>query len=239
VRKAFSWEVVLTTSARLLLADPDVRRADLLCKHLSAQGFHTTHTLDSQSLKAQLLSADSDLLLVWEPLAPLTAVDLCQQLRDHGSTLPILILTESQHYGVRVLSLQSGADDVLSAPYALEELVARLQALLRRARMGRNELAGGSLSYGDLIVDTDARQVTRAGQPVKLSVKEYDLLLCLLRHQQQILPRQRLLHLVWGDTWVGDDNLLDVYIRYLRKKIERPDLEPLIHTVRGVGFVLK
>ena len=231
--------VGLSSSARLLLADPDARRADLLSKHLAAQGFHAICHLDSQTLQAQLSTADSDLLLLHEQLAPLTGFALSQELRDHGNTLPILILTDSQHYAVRVSALQSGADDVLSAPYALAELVARLHALLRRARMGRNETAGTSLSYGDLIVDTDARQVSRAAQLIKLSVKEYDLLLCLLRHQQQILPRQRILHLVWGDTWVGDDNLLDVYIRYLRKKIERPDLEPLIHTVRGVGYVLK
>ena len=139
----------------------------------------------------------------------------------------------------RVASLQAGADDVLSIPYAFEELIARLHALLRRSAMGRNDNAGSLLCCGDLVVSTDDRQVSRAGQPIKLTVKEYDLLLCLLRHQQEVLSRQRILHAVWGDTWVGDDNLLDVYIRYLRKKIERPYLEPLIHTVRGVGFVLR
>ncbi len=139
----------------------------------------------------------------------------------------------------RVAALQAGADDALGSPYALEELHARLLSLLRRARMGANDSAGSLLSYGDLLVDTDQRQVKRAGMAIRLTVKEYDLLLFLLRHQQQVLPRQRILHGVWGDTWVGDDNLLDVYIRYLRKKIERADLEPLIHTVRGVGFVLK
>ena len=180
-----------------------------------------------------------DVLLLHADLQPLSACAIAQDLRDQGSTLPIFVFTDSNHYGSRVAALQAGADDVLSIPYAIEELTARLHALLRRARMGVNDLVGSFLSYGDLVVNTDERQVVRSGQPIKLSVKEYDLLLCLLRHQQQVLSRQRILHLVWGDTWVGDDNLLDVYIRYLRKKIERPDLEPLIHTVRGVGFVLK
>jgi two-component system response regulator MprA len=105
--------------------------------------------------------------------------------------------------------------------------------------MGLNDAAGSVLRLRDLAVNTDTRSVSRAGDLLKLTVKEYDLLLYLLRHQQQVLSRQQILIAVWGDTWVGDDNLLDVYIRYLRKKLERPDLEPLIHTVRGVGFMLK
>lgn len=229
----------MSFKARLLLADSDLPRAVLLRKHLSSQGFHASVQSDSQSLLDQIVLVDPAILLLHADFQPLTAGFICQDLRDRGSTLPILVLTESNHYGSRVDALQAGADDVLSSPYAIEELIARLQALLRRARMGVNDLAGSLLSYGDLKVNTDERSVSRAGQPIKLSVKEYDLLICLLRHQHQVLPRQRILHLVWGDTWVGDDNLLDVYIRYLRKKIERPDLEPLIHTVRGVGFVLK
>ena len=94
------------------------------------------------------------------------------------------------------------------------------------------------LVHRDLSVNTDQRAVLRADAPVKLTVKEYDLLLYLLRHVGQVMPRQQILHAVWGSTWTGDDNLLDVYIRYLRKKIEKPELEPLIHTARGVGFML-
>ena len=239
MRKAFLSSGLLSSLARLLVADSDSCRAELLCKHLTSQGFHISHHLDSQSLQAKLAEADADLLLAHADLQPLGGVAVSEELRGQGSTLPILLITESNHYGTRVAALQAVADDVLSSPYALEELIARLHALLRRARMGFNDIRGSVLSYGDLVVNTDERQVSRAGQRIKLSVKEYDLLLCLLRHQQQIMPRQRILHLVWGDAWVGDDNLLDVYIRYLRKKIERPDLETLIHAVGGVGFVLK
>ena len=104
--------------------------------------------------------------------------------------------------------------------------------------MGLNHVDGVELHFRDLMVNTDSRQVSRAAIPVKLTVKEYDLLLHLLQHREHVLSRQDILLAVWGDNWVGDDNLLDVYIRYLRKKLERPDLEPLIHTVRGVGFML-
>ena len=95
------------------------------------------------------------------------------------------------------------------------------------------------LAHRDLNIHPKQRLVRRRGDVIRLTVKEYDLLLYLFSHKEQVLPRQQILHAVWGETWVGDDNLLDVYIRYLRKKIERPDLEPLIHTIRGVGFMLK
>ena len=234
--EGFLVAVTVSSIARLLLADPDRTRAALLCKHLSSQGFHATHHGQPQPTASILLANDPDLLIAHSALS---ADLLVQDLRESGSSLPVLVLCESNHYGARVASLQSGADDVLSMPYAIEELVARLHALLRRSVMGRNDSGGSTLSYGDLLVNTDEHQVTRAGQPLKLTVKEYDLLVYLLRHHQQVLSRPRILHAVWGDTWVGDDNLLDVYIRYLRKKIERPDLDTLIHTVRGVGFVLK
>ena len=222
--------------ARLLLVDPDPCRAAILCKHFCSQGFHADHFQDYHAVQDGLVAASVDLLIA---ASSLPADSFVRELRESGNSLPVLVLSEYNHYGARVASLQAGADDVLSFPYALEELIARLHALLRRSAMGRNDTAGSVLSYGDLVVNTDDRQVSRAGQLIKLTVKEYDLLLCLLRHQQEVLSRQRILHAVWGDTWVGDDNLLDVYIRYLRKKIERPDLETLIHTIRGVGFVLK
>ena len=229
----------MISTDRLLLLDADPARAILLHKHLQAQGYHLSHCTAINQLPQPLAFADLQLLLLQAEDPADAAEGLCRHLRQQGCSLPILMLIPSAHFSARVSALQAGADDVLSQPFALEELTARVQALLRRSRMGGIEAAGSVLRYADLVVHTDTRRVVRAGQPLKLTVKEYDLLLCLLRHAQQVLSRQRILHLVWGDSWVGDDNLLDVYIRYLRKKIERPDLEPLIHTVRGVGFVLR
>jgi two-component system response regulator MprA len=229
----------VTSTDRLLLLDADPARAILLHKHLQAKGYHLSHCTDISQLTQPLALADLQLLLLQAEDPADAAEGLCRKLRQQGCSLPILMLTPPAHFSTRVSALRAGADDVLSQPFALEELTARVQALLRRSRMGGMEAAGSVLRYADLVVHTDTRRVVRAGQPLKLTVKEYDLLLCLLRHAQQVLSRQRILHLVWGDTWVGDDNLLDVYIRYLRKKIERSDLQPLIHTVRGVGFVLR
>jgi two-component system response regulator MprA len=229
----------LSSADRLLLADADVRRGDLLQKHLQAQGFLLELEADALCLQQRLLDAPPHLAILDAALPVLTGVELCRKLRDHGSTLPLLLLYSADRYSDRVLGLQAGADEALSFPFALQEFTARIRALLRRSRMGLNDAAGSLLSHLDLSINTDNREVTRAGKRLSLTVKEYDLLLYLLRHKQQVLSRHQILTSVWGDTWVGDANLLDVYIRYLRKKIERPELEPLIHTVRGVGFMLQ
>lgn len=229
----------MSSSARLLLADADRRRRDLLQKHLHALGFHLRLAADGLQAQQQLIATPPDIAILDVALPQLSGTELCRRLRDQGSTLPCLLLISSDRYTDRVHALEAGADDALSFPFALEELHDRIRALLRRARMGVNDAAGSVLRLRDLAVNTDTRTVSRAGDPHKLTVKEYDLLLYMLRHQQQVLSRQVILLAVWGDSWVGDDNLLDVYIRHLRKKLERPDLDPLIHTVRGVGFMLQ
>jgi DNA-binding response OmpR family regulator len=226
-------------SARLLLADANERRRDLLQKHLLSLGYRLQLEHDGSTVQRLLQQAPPDLAILDAALPEPSGLDLCRRLRDSGSTLPLLILASGDHYSDRVAALAAGADDALSFPFALEEFSARLQALLRRARMGVNDADGAQLVHRDLIVNTDERLVHRGGDGVKLTVKEYELLLFLLRHKQQVLSRHQILIGVWGDTWCGDDNLLEVYIRYLRKKIERPDLEPLIHTIRGVGYMLK
>jgi two-component system response regulator MprA len=226
-------------STRLLLVDPDPRSARLLAQHLDAQGYSVSTVSDLEAATNELDSVVPQLALLAEAVPADQALQFCRQLRQSAQVLPLLLLSPTDHFSARVAALEAGADDVLSHPYALEELFARLQALLRRSRMGAHHTDGAELRYRDLVVNTDTRQVSRAGTSIKLTVKEYDLLLHLLQHREQVHPRQQLLLDVWGESWVGDGNLLDVYIRYLRKKLERPDLEPLIHTVRGVGFMLK
>ena len=229
----------MSITARVLLADSDSRRCDLLQKHLTASGCVLHLEVDGLQAQQHLLQSPPDLAVLDAALPTLTGIDITRRLRDQGSTLPLLLLCRSDRYSERVAALDAGADEALSFPFALEEFTARIRALLRRSRMGANDVDGTQLIHRDLTVNTDERLVNRAGLSLKLTVKEYELLLYLLRHKEQVLSRHQILAAVWGDTWVGDDNLLDVYIRYLRKKIERPDLEPLVHTVRGVGFMLK
>lgn len=229
----------MSSTARLLLADGDPKRRDLLQKHLRALGY--VLMIEEEGLQAQqhLQATPPDLAILDAALPQFSGLELCQRLRDGGSTLALFVLFSSDRYSERVSALDAGADDAISYPFALEEFTARIRALLRRSRMGVNDADGNILSQRDLEVNTAERTVVRAGLTLKLTVKEYDLLLYLLRHKEQVLTRHQILTAVWGDTWVGDDNLLDVYMRYLRKKVEKPDLEPLIHTVRGVGFKLQ
>jgi two-component system response regulator MprA len=226
-------------SIRLLLVDPNPRSARLIAQHLQAQGYAVTTVSSTDAVLSQLSAAAPQLALLADALPADQALSCCRVLRSASQVLPLLLLTPIDHFSARVAALEAGADDVLSQPYALEELYARIQALLRRSRMGIHHTDGAELRYRDLVVNTDSRQVWRAGVSIKLTVKEYDLLLHLLQNREQVHPRQQLLLDVWGESWVGDGNLLDVYIRYLRKKLERPDLDPLIHTVRGIGFMLK
>ena len=227
--------------SRLLLVDPDQRSATLTAKRLRGQGYAVTTLSCALEALAYSQEAGPQLVLLGEGLPDQAALMFCHQLRqDAALAIPLLLLTGTDHFSARVAALDAGADDVLSQPYAFEELDARLRALLRRSSStGLHTAAAAELRCRELLLNTDTRQVSRAGEPIKLTVKEYDLLLHLLQRQGHVVPRQHLLLDVWGDSWVGDDNLLDVYIRYLRKKLERADLQPLIHTVRGVGFILK
>lgn len=225
---------------RLLLIDSSFRSVRLIARHLQAQGYAVAVVATIEEALNQLRTDAPQLALLGEALSPDQVLSFCRQLRATAQVLPLIVISPVNHFSARVAVLEAGADDVLSAPYALQELDARLQALVRRSRMAEILHHGGlKLTHRDLVVNIQSRQVWRSGVLIKLTVKEYDLLLYLLQRREQVLPRQQILHAVWGDTWVGDDNLLDVYIRYLRKKLERPDLKPLIHTVRGVGFMLK
>ena len=224
---------------RLLLADSNTQRCQLLEKHLIALGY----TLDVADCAAAaqhiLLVRNPDLAIFAADLPDISGVEICRLLRLDGSTLPLILLHAVDSYVERSASLNAGADDALSFPFSLEELAARIKALIRRSRITTHDSHPSEFAYRDLVISTDRRLVSRAGQPIKLTVREYDLLLFLFHHRNHVVPRRKLLSAVWGDLWVGSDNLLDVYIRYLRKKIERDGLEPLIHTVRGVGFRLE
>jgi two-component system response regulator MprA len=167
-------------------------------------------------------------------LPGMDGIEVCQRLRSGGST-PILMLTAKDAVQDRVQGLDAGADDYMTKPFELDELLARLRALLRRTQLDRAPV----LSFADLILDTSTRQASRKSRVIPLTAKEYDLLELFLRHPRQVLTREMIFDRVWGYDFGGESNVLDVYIRYLRQKLESEGEMRLIHTVRGVGYVVR
>jgi len=229
---------------RLLLIADAGSEQDLLRKNLEARGYFVVCVSSVQAALECL--ANGDLSLVFLALDPPSSSPAAKdrfplhvQLQTDRLTVPLFHLLSVDDFSLRAASLKAGADDVLSRPYAWEELDARLMALLRRARMGQSHADGDLLSLDSLEFNIKTREVCRNDSKAKLTVKEFDLLKFLFRNLDQVVSRQSILHGVWGQSWTGDDNLLDVYIRYLRKKIEQEGQPQLIQTVKGVGYILK
>ena len=232
-----------TPRLRVLVVDDEAKLTELLRLELDVEGYEVNVASDGASglVKARSEPAPDLIVLDWN-LPDFSGVDICQRIRRGGVTTPILMLTGHDDIADRVTALDAGVDDYLIKPFSIEELMARLRAMQRRAQTfsgGGQEALPAVLTIGDLRVDTSTRDVNRGERSIQLSVKEYDLLLFLMRAGGKVQERAEIMRGVWGENFYGDDNLLDVYIRYLRQKIEAPELPTLIHTVRGVGFILR
>ena len=228
---------------RVLVVDDEAKLAELLRLELDIEGYDVDVANDGASglVMARKEPAPDLIVLDWN-LPDFSGVDICQRIRRGGVTTPILMLTGHDDIADRVTALDAGVDDYLVKPFSIEELMARLRAMQRRAETfsgGSQQALPAVLTVGDLHVDTSTRDVNRGKHPIQLSVKEYDLLLFMMRAGGKVLKRAEIMRGVWGENFYGDDNLLDVYIRYLRQKIESPERPTLIHTVRGVGFILR
>ena len=229
---------------RVLVVDDEPRLTELLSLELDVEGYDVDIASDGATglIRSRSEPAPDLIILDWN-LPDFSGIDICQRIRAGGICTPILMLTGHEEVSDRVTALDAGVDDYLIKPFSIDELMARLRAMQRRAEAfsGRNEPGQEAvqLRVADLSMDTRTRDVKRAGRSIQLSVKEYDLLNCLMRGSGRVLERQEIMRAVWGENFYGDDNLLDVYIRYLRKKVESKDAPTLIHTVRGVGFILR
>ncbi len=224
---------------QLLIVDDDPELRRFLASELQAEGYATSEAANGQGALVQIRETPWDLVILDWTLPDFSGVEVCRRLRSSGVTVPVLILTARDDVRERVEALDSGADDFITKPFSIEELLARVRARLRRSGLNSPTACGETLSLGGLVVTTGSREVSRNGRAIHLTVREYDLLLCLLREPNQVHGREAIIRTVWGEHHFGDDNLLDVYIRYLRKKVEQPGQPTLIQTVRGVGFMLK
>nr|WP_285873926.1 response regulator transcription factor [Halalkalibacter oceani] len=183
------------------------------------------------------MSEEWDIILLDLMLPGLDGIEVCKKLRENKKT-PILMLTARDSVDERVRGLDCGADDYLSKPFAIEELLARIRAILRRQEDNKKE-ESRRLMVLDLEVNLDSREVWRDGEPVELTKREYDLLLAFMNNPNRVMSRELLLDTVWGFEAAVDTNVVDVYVRYLRNKIDRSKAKSYIQTLRGVGYVMK
>jgi two-component system response regulator MprA len=222
--------------ATILVVDDNQKLLDMLRRTLSYEGFKVITATSGRAALETIDMQRPDLLILDWLMPELDGIDVVTRLRGVSDETPILMLTARDAVEHRVEGLTSGADDYLVKPFATTELLARVQALLRRAKIHQDDQP---LVYADLYLNPATRETRRAARLFDLTPTEYDLCHYLLSHPRQVLPRERLLETVWGYDFEGDDNVLEVYIGYLRKKIEAGGEPRLIQTIRGVGYVLR
>ncbi len=219
---------------RVLIIEDDEAIVRLLRRGLAYEGYQVDTALEGQSGLTMARDGHPDLVILDWMLPGMDGLEVCRRLRTGGS-VPILMLTAKDTIQDRVQGLDAGADDYLVKPFELDELLARVRALLRRTQPERTQV----LTFADLTLDTGTRQAIRKGRIISLTAKEYELLELFMRHPRQVLTREMIFDRVWGYDFGGESNVLDVYIRYLRQKLEIEGEMRLLHTVRGVGYVLR
>jgi len=220
----------------VLVVDDDPKLLAMVRRTLSYEGFAVQTATNGKEALDKLAGQSFDVMVLDWLMPEINGIDVARYLRDMDNEIPILMLTARDTVPDRVKGLDSGADDYLVKPFAPTELLARLRALVRRSNLG-----GGDepLAYADLSLNPLTREVQRSDRAIELTPKEFDLLRFMLRHPRQVLTRQQILEEVWGYDFGGEDNILEVYVGYLRKKTEAGGEPRLIQTVRGIGYVLR
>ena len=223
---------------RLLLVEDDAKLVRALRRGLEREGYAVDVSADGDDALQQATEADYDAVVLDVMLPGRDGFSVCEELRARDRRMPVLMLTARTTVDDRIRGLDIGADDYLVKPFDFGELVARLRALARRGA-GDHPAADGGDAVEGLELDPDAFAVTRAGRRVELTMREFALLACLVRHAPNVVPRADLLEDVWGAEFDGSPNVVDVCVGYLRRKLERPVDRRLIRTVRGIGFQLE
>ncbi len=220
---------------RVLLVEDEEKLARMVEMELKYEGYEVEKAFDGRKGLELAQSGAFDLILLDIMLPQLSGMEVLRRLR-RDSQVPVIMLTARDSVVDKVAGLDSGADDYITKPFAIEELLARIRAALRKQPAAP---AAHRLTAGPLTMDVDKHQVAVRGQSVELTKKEFDLLRCLLENKDRVLTREALLDAVWGFDFVGETNSVDVYIRFLRSKLDDAFGLKLIHTVRGVGYVIK
>ncbi|MFG2488850.1 MULTISPECIES: response regulator transcription factor [Streptomyces] len=229
--------------ARILVVDDEPAVREALRRSLAFEGYAVQTAVDGLDALDRAASYAPDLIVLDIQMPRMDGLTAARRLRASGSVTPILMLTARDTVGDRVTGLDAGADDYLVKPFELDELFARVRALLRRSSYAAPQTAGegheDALTFADLRMDLATREVTRSGRPVELTRTEFTLLEMFLAHPRQVLTREQILKTVWGFDFEPSSNSLDVYVMYLRRKTEAGGEPRLVHTVRGVGYALR
>lgn len=220
----------------VLIIDDDPRITALLKRALNFEGYSATVAGDGVEGLDKALKGNPDMVVLDIMMPEMDGWEVCRRIRAE-TDIPILMLTARDEVADRVKGLDMGADDYLVKPFALEEFLARVRSMLRRQKAAKE--GGRRLCFADIILDTGTREVFRDGREIRLTAKEFDLLLLFLEHPRQVLTRDLLMERVWGYYFSGESNVLEVYVGMLRQKLEEVGEKRLVHTVRGVGYVLK
>jgi two-component system response regulator MprA len=224
---------------RVLVVDDDRAVRESLRRSLEFNGYAVALAGDGAEALAGIAGASPDVVVMDVMMPRLDGIEATRALRAAGNDVPILVLTARDSVGDRVDGLDAGADDYLTKPFALEELLARLRALLRRSTPAEDDLAAETLTFSDLTLNPVTREVRRGERPIELTRTEFALLEMFMRRPRRVLDRSFILEEVWGYDFPTTANSLEVYVGYLRRKTEAEGEQRLIHTVRGIGYVLK
>jgi DNA-binding response OmpR family regulator len=219
---------------RILVVDDDPEILSVVRRGLAYEGYTIDTAADGAEALAKAREREPDLVILDVMMPGMDGIEVARRLRQ-GGDVPIIMLTAKGTVADKVAGLGSGADDYLVKPFAFDELLARVKALLRRRQPREGEI----LSFSDLYLNTAKREVKRGDKPVELTTQEFNLLELFMRHPRQVLKRDTIYERIWGYNFEGLSNVIEVYIRYLRSKLEAGGRPRLIHTIRGVGYVLK
>ena len=222
----------------ILIVEDEEKIARVLQLELEYEGYSVTIKHNGTEGLDAAAAGGYSLVLLDVMLPGLSGLEVLRRLRKTDSQTPVILLTARDSIPDKVTGLDIGANDYVTKPFEIEELLARIRAALRQNGT-KTEDIGTFLTYDDLRVNEKTREVRRGDKEVELTPREFDLLVYMLKHPQQVLTREQILSSVWGFDYIGDTNVVDVYIRYIRKKLDYPYEKQLIHTIRGVGYAIK
>jgi len=221
----------------VLVVDDESVLAEMVSMALRYEGWSISTAGDGSSAIAAARTQRPDVVVLDVMLPDMSGLDVLHKLREENPQLPVLLLTAKDAIEDRIAGLTAGGDDYVTKPFSIEEVVLRLRALLRRTGVTTVD-SGAQLVVGDLVLDEDSHEVTRAGEPISLTSTEFELLRFMMRNSKRVLSKAQILDRVWSYDFGGRSNIVELYISYLRKKIDN-GRDPMIHTLRGAGYVLK